>query len=94
VNCGGKYLSYYLSNGQAPTGNFPSGEDQIPFNRKEIEIRMHGSRWKLMEPNHLILDFEENQEQARHALSIILKHEFNYICFVGRPHSPLIYFKK
>jgi hypothetical protein len=87
-------MNYFLSNGIAPLGNMQDGEDKIAFNRNKIEVRRIGSRWKIVETNHWILDFGDSQEDARQAFSIILQHQFNYICFVGRPNPPLVYFKR
>lgn len=81
-------LSYYLSDGQAPTGRMV-GEDSIRFDRDKIEVKRVGGRWKIVEDNHWILDFNQSQEEARQALSKILEHEFTHICFVGRPNPSM-----
>jgi len=94
VNNNSENFLYYLADDKSPEGNFPGGEDNIPFNRSKIEVRRIGSRWKIVEKNHWILDFGENQEDARQAFSIILQYQFNFICFVGRPNPPITYFKK
>jgi len=86
-------LSYFLTDGQAPSGRM-KGEDSIKFDRDKIEVKRVGGRWKIIEDNHWILDFNQSQEEARQALSKILEHEFTHICFVGRPNASMTYFRK
>jgi hypothetical protein len=87
-------MHYYLNDGSAPTGPLPGGQDEIQFNRNKIEVRRVGSRWKIVSENMWMLDFDQSQENARQALSIILRYRFNYQCYVGRPNPPLKYFRQ
>jgi hypothetical protein len=43
---------------------------------------------------HAMLDFDQNKSEAWTALRIIWKYDFNYICFVGRPNPPMMYFRR
>jgi hypothetical protein len=89
----GPSLEYYLVDGQAPSGPFP-GEDCIPFNLANIEVKQINGRWKIVEGSHWILDFESNEDEARLSYQIIKKYGFTKICFVGRPDASMIYFRK
>jgi len=84
---------YYLSDGKAPTGNKAPYKDELPFNRNKIEIRRINGRWKIVSERRWMFDFDQNQENARQALSIILRYQFNYSCHVGRPQPPLHFLK-
>ncbi|HZV68668.1 MAG TPA: serine protease [Saprospiraceae bacterium] len=87
-------MHYYLTDGMPPGGPLPSGQDEIKFNRNKIEVRRIGSRWKIVDENMSMLDFDQNQENARQALSIILRYRFNFQSYVGRPNPPLKYFRQ
>lgn len=86
-------LHYYLSDGKAPKGDAAPYRDELPFNRNKIEIRRMGGRWKIVGERSLMYDFDQNQDNARQALSIILRHQFNSSCYVGRPQPPLKFLK-
>jgi len=86
-------LTYWRVNGQAPSGPAP-GEDAIGFNPDTIEVKQINGRWKIVDGSHWILDFEDNENEARTSLKIIKKYDFRYICFVGRPGPSMTYFRK
>jgi hypothetical protein len=70
------------------------GEDAIPFNPSNLEVQRVRNRWKIVEGNHWVIDFDQHESEARQALSHILRYGFRYICFVGRPHPSMTYFRK
>lgn len=87
-------MQYYLSNGRAPVGAMP-GEDSIRFDNNNLRVVNVGGRWKVIEgTSHWLLDFGSNENQAWTALRIIWKYDFSYICFVGRPNPPMMYFRR
>lgn len=86
-------MHYYLIDGKAPTGNDSPSKDELFFNRNKIEVRRISGRWKIVSERSWMLDFDQNQENARQALSIILRYQFNAQCYVGRPHPPLKFFR-
>jgi hypothetical protein len=86
-------MMYWLTDaGRAPSGSLP-GEDCIPFDRSKLEVVQVGDRWKVVEGTHWLLDFGAGQGNAIAALHFIRKYRFDQICFVGRPHPPMTYFK-
>jgi hypothetical protein len=86
-------MMYWLTDaGRAPSGSLP-GEDCIPFDRSKLEVVQVGDRWKVVEGTHWLLDFGPGQGNAIAALHFIRKYRFDQICFVGRPHPPMTYFK-
>ncbi|MHB9022642.1 MAG: hypothetical protein ACYC7E_00475 [Armatimonadota bacterium] len=86
-------MQYYLVNGKAPDIPMP-GEDSITFKTDKLAVKLVGGNWKVVDGNHYLLDFGAKEIEARKALAIIKKYGFNTICFVGRPHPPMMYFRK
>ncbi|HEY9660101.1 MAG TPA: hypothetical protein V6C65_16710, partial [Allocoleopsis sp.] len=86
-------MEFYLVRGQAPKGAFP-GEDAISFNPQSLQVQRVQGRWKIVEGNHWLMDFDQLEDEARQSLSYILRHGFQYICFVGRPDPSMTYFRK
>jgi hypothetical protein len=86
-------MEFYLVNGFAPEGPI-DGEDSIPFNPPDLEVQRVRGRWKIVEGNHWLMDFDQLEEEARQALSYILRFGFRYICFIGRPNPSMTYFRR
>jgi len=84
-------MQYYLVNGKSPVGLFP-GEDCAAFNPATTEAKLVSGNWKVVDGSHWILDFGSNESEAKTALKVIQKYGFKYICFVGRPNAPMMYF--
>ena len=87
-------MMYWLdAKGKSPSGPM-AGEDAIPFNPKTIAVTKIGQRWKAADGNNWLLDFGPGEGNAKAALHFIKKYGFTYICFVGRPHPPMTYFRQ
>ena len=86
-------MQYYTVKGKAPKGAL-SGEDCISFNPNNVMAKKINGRWKVVDGSHWILDFNKKEAQARIAVKIIKHYGFKYTCFVGRPHAPMMYFRK
>jgi hypothetical protein len=86
-------MTFYLVNGIAPQGSM-SREDAIPFDPSKLEVRLERGRWGIVEDGHWLMDFDQQQDEARQALSYILRYDFHYLCFVGRPDPSMTYFRK
>jgi len=86
-------LEYWKVKGNAPSGAMP-GEDCISFNPDNIVVENVGGSWKITEPGHSILDFGNNESEARTSLKIIMCNGFTNMCFVGRPDPSMTYFRK
>jgi hypothetical protein len=41
-----------------------------------------------------MLDFGASKTNAVHAVAIIKRYGFTHRCFVGRPHAPMMYFRR
>ena len=66
----------------------------MPFDPSKIAVRRIGGRWKIVEGDHWIMDFDDKEDEARIAYEIIKKYSFGHICFVGRPDPSMTYFRR
>ena len=85
-------MEYYLVDGRAPSGTM-QGEDCIGFDPTRVQAKKVNNRWKIVENSHWILDFDQNEGEARQALRVIKKYRFGNQCFVGRPKASMTYFR-
>ena len=69
-------------------------EDCIGFNNNTIEVKQIGGRWKIVDGNHYIADFDNKGGEATKAFTIIKRYGFNQQCFVGRPGPSFTYWLK
>ena len=72
-------------------------EDCIGFNPANVQAKNIGGRWKVVDGDHWILDFNTKEAEAKKARDVIKFYGMTSICFVGRP-SPtgkqlMMYFK-
>lgn len=87
-------MQYFLTDSGIPEGPF-QGEDAIYFDPKNIRAEQANGTWKVIEgKDHWMLDFGTNKEKAQEAVQIIQYYGFTYMCFVGRPGAPMMYFRK
>ena len=89
----GPSMEYWLVGGKSPAGSF-EGEDAVPFNPDTTEAKLVNGSWKVVDGDHWLLDFGDNEGEAQASLKLIKKYGFNHICFVGRPDPGMTYFRK
>ena len=90
---GEQLMVYFLVNSQTPSGSF-AGEDAIAFNPVNVAAQEVSGRWKVTDGPTWMLDFGVSEANARKAVWIIKKYGFQFQCFVGRPHAPMMYFRQ
>jgi hypothetical protein len=66
-------------------------EDCVGFNPNTAEVKQYGGRWKIVDGNHAMFDFGNDENEARQALRIIKHYRMNQSCFVGRPNPSFSY---
>ena len=86
-------MMYFKTLNGVLIGPFPE-EDAIKFNLATIEARLINNSWKVVDGTMWILDFGDSEANARQAVAIIKKYRVHYQCFVGRPHAPMMYFRR
>lgn len=85
-------FQYMLVSGRAPSGSM-AGEDCLSFNPATTTVALLNNDWKIVDGNHAMFSFGSKQAEARQALAIIKKYNFNSSCFVGRPGPSFTYMK-
>jgi hypothetical protein len=91
--CNVDVMQFFLSEGKSPIGPM-SGEDAIYFDNSKIKAEKINGNWKITEGDHWMLDFAQDEQAAQDAANIIRYYGFAYECFIGRPHAPMMYFRK
>ncbi len=86
-------MQYYTTQGKAPQGSL-AGEDCLSFNLNNVRVQNVGGRWKVVDGNQWIMDFDKEEAEANIAVKIMKYYGFNRVCYVGRPNAPMMYFKK
>jgi 2-haloacid dehalogenase len=86
-------MMYFTVNNSAPAGPMP-GEDAIAFDLAAVRVELSGGRWTVTDGNSAMLDFGASQMNGLHAVALIRNYGFTHQCFVGRPHAPMMYFRK
>lgn len=66
-------------------------EDCVQFDPRRAQVRFIRGRWKIVDGNHWIADFNRNKGEARKALRVIKRYNINQNCFVGRPNPSFTY---
>jgi len=89
----GASFTHFTVNGQAPEGALV-GEDCISFNPNTIEVKLVNDRWKIVDGNHWMFDFEKNKEEAEEAFCLIKRYGYTKSCYVGRPNASMKYLRK
>jgi len=67
-------------------------DDCLAVDPKNVQVRQVAGSWKIGEGNEWVLDFGSMQANAERAKDVIVNYGFDRICFVGRPHPPMMYF--
>lgn len=86
-------FTYLLVNNVAPSGAM-RGEDCVAFNPATTTVKKINNRWKIVDGNHWMFDFDNNQAEAEQSLAVIKKYQFTRSCFVGRPDPSFSYLRK
>ncbi|MDH3892413.1 MAG: hypothetical protein OEV49_15170 [candidate division Zixibacteria bacterium] len=86
-------MRYWKVKGEAPSGAMP-GEDCISFNPDNIAVENGSGDWKIVADGHIILNFGDQEHEARTSLKIIKCYGFTSTCYVGRPDASMVYFRK
>lgn len=84
-------MSYFLTGGNASSGSV-SGEDCIRHDLSGLRVLDEGSKFILTDGRSRMISFDRRVE-AQTAISIMRKHDFSRICYVGRPGPSFKYMK-
>ena len=85
-------MTYWLVQNHSAVGGI-SGEDCVGFNPQNVQARLTGGMWKVVDGNHAMFAFP-NQAQAVQAVKVIKHYRFTRSCFVGRPGPSMSYMRR
>ena len=89
----GRLVSYYLADGKAPAGPC-EGEDAVAFDPAKIALERADGSWKIVEGQHYLLDFAQDEAAGKEMMGLIAKYSFTYVCYVGRPQAGMTYLRR
>jgi hypothetical protein len=86
-------MEYWLTNGKAPpmTG---MARTVIPFDPKKIHVEEDGGAYYVRDGRRVLFNFGPYVEDARQAVRVITKYQFNEIGFIGLPNPTMTYMLK
>ncbi len=86
-------FQYLLKDNSLPVGP-TNGEDCVTFNPATITVSLIQNRWKIVDGNHWVFDFNTNQAEAKQSFEIIQKYQATHSCYVGRPNPSFVYLRR
>jgi len=69
----------------------PLTEDCVGFNPATTTVKKINNSWKIVDGDHWMFDFKNNQAAAVKSLQVIKFYKMNRSCFVGRPDPSFKY---
>jgi hypothetical protein len=81
-------IEYWLVDGKAPQGD-ATGLQAIHFDNASLKVEKILGHWCLRDAHVVLFNFGQRESDAQKALSILQRHGFNRVAFLGRP-SPLM----
>jgi hypothetical protein len=84
-------FSYFLSNGQAPRG-YMLGVEHVPFHPDALAVRQAGDAWLIYDGGRALLNFGDRADEARAALAVIRRYQFDTLCRVGHADTGALTF--
>lgn len=69
-----------------------AAEDLVSFNWQNVQAKNVNGSWKVVDGDHWILDFANNQANAEKAVKIIKFYKLTAHGFVARPDAPMEYY--
>jgi hypothetical protein len=66
-------------------------KDCLGFDTDNAYVAFVAGDWKIVDGDHWMFSFGEEEQYARRALQVIREYRFNASCFAGRPNPPVVY---
>jgi hypothetical protein len=82
-------MSYFLSNGHAPTG-MPRNLEGRGFQPDKVNVRQHLNNWYVCEGNTPLLFFGDRKQDAQDVSQAIHRYRFDFIAQMGAPGQPAL----
>jgi hypothetical protein len=84
-------VEYWLSNGLAPRGPI-RGHRVLPFEPSQLKLESANGEWHVADGNRTLFKFGPHEAEARHAIDILRKYEFNRLVIVGQAAPTMLVF--
>jgi hypothetical protein len=68
-----------------------TAEDCIVFKPGNVQVKNVNGRWKLVDGNNGLFDFDRDRDAAIRARDVIRYYRMDQVCYVGRPDASLVY---
>ncbi|MFN4259392.1 MAG: hypothetical protein ACK4RK_08830 [Gemmataceae bacterium] len=84
-------LEYWLVDGRAPTPLTPVGR-VISFDLNTLRVVPMNQQWYLTDANQMLFNFGGHEADARQALAVLRRYQFNQVAILGRPQPAMTIF--
>jgi hypothetical protein len=84
-------MEYWLSDGQAPQGMTP-GLHKVPLDTTSLRVDQIQDCWCLRDSARVLFNFGAHQDEAERALSIIQRHGFVQVGYIGEGTAMMLVF--
>jgi hypothetical protein len=82
---------YWLSDGKPPQAA-PNGAHTLAFDPLTLSVLQVNNQWMLRDRNRALLSFGNNETEARRALAIFQRYNFDHVGYIGEPSPTFMYF--
>jgi hypothetical protein len=69
-----------------------TGEDLVPFDWRQVQVRQQEGTWQLIVGGHVLAAFGADEPAAQQALAVVRHYHLTEQCLVGRPRPLFSYF--
>jgi hypothetical protein len=80
-------FAYFLVNGQEPRGLI-FGVSDTPFEWELLSVRQLGGAFVISDGIRVLLNFGDKDDDAKQALQVIRRYQFDHLCHIGSPGTP------
>jgi hypothetical protein len=77
---------------QLAAGSPTLAEDCLSVTPAAVQVKQVSGNWSLVDGNDLMMNFGASQANANKAQAVITHYGLDRMCYVGRPHAPMMYF--
>jgi hypothetical protein len=75
-------MTYFLANGQAPTGATPFGLNSTPIRPETLSLQSNGKSYVITDGSQVLVSCE-HPEDAQQALQALQQYKFDRVCHIG-----------
>jgi hypothetical protein len=84
-------MEYWLCNGEAPTGPV-LGYASLAFDAATLHVEVSQGQWSIRDSRRVLINFGSRADDARQALAVLKKHDFDQVIVIGQPTPSMFVF--